>query len=192
MMVPASIVTGIGGLLYWQNATGRWESWSYAWALIVASVGVSIGFVKSELFAVVTLIVLVTTLVNTVNNDEVGPVIRFALDNPKKIGFISFQPVSFTGRDEDITPERRAAQRYTLSHLAHDVARQSGVTDPLTDWFPLSGLGPFADLVDLMHGFAERFRNETNIALDVLVGTVHSGVAMAMAMAVPIAQMMSR
>src|ERR1700752_2798467 len=30
-------------------------------------------------------IVLVTTLVNTVNNDEVGPVIRFALDNPKKI-----------------------------------------------------------------------------------------------------------
>lgn len=31
--------------------------------LIVASVGVGIGFVKSELFAVVTLIVLVTTLV---------------------------------------------------------------------------------------------------------------------------------
>src|SRR4029453_11506423 len=30
-------------------------------------------------------IVLVTTLVNTVNNDEVGPVIRFALKNPKKI-----------------------------------------------------------------------------------------------------------
>jgi two-component system sensor histidine kinase DegS len=26
-----------------------------------------------------------------------------------------------------------------------------------------------ADLVDLMHGFAERFRNETNIALDLLV-----------------------
>ena len=46
-------------------------------------------------------IVLVTTLDNTVNNDEVGPVIRFALDNPRKISFISFQPVSFTGRDED-------------------------------------------------------------------------------------------
>jgi uncharacterized radical SAM superfamily Fe-S cluster-containing enzyme len=63
-------------------------------------------------------IVLVTTLVNTVNNDEVGPVIRFALDNPRKISFISFQPVSFTGRDEDITDDRRLRQRYTLAHGA--------------------------------------------------------------------------
>src|SRR3712207_4854990 len=63
-------------------------------------------------------IVLVTTLVNNINNDQVGSVIRFALENPKKVAFISFQPVSFTGRDEEITDERRMAQRYTLSHLA--------------------------------------------------------------------------
>jgi len=44
-------------------------------------------------------IVLVTTLVNGINNDQVGSIIRFALDNPKKIAFLSFQPVSFTGRD---------------------------------------------------------------------------------------------
>ena len=49
-------------------------------------------------------IVLVTTLVNGINNDQVGSIIRFALDNPKKIAFLSFQPVSFTGRDEEITP----------------------------------------------------------------------------------------
>ena len=42
-------------------------------------------------------IVLVTTLINEVNNDQVGPIIRFAIDNPKKIAFIAFQPVSFTG-----------------------------------------------------------------------------------------------
>src|ERR1041384_7682244 len=48
-------------------------------------------------------IVLVTTLVNGINNDQVGSIIRFALDNPKKIAFLSFQPVSFTGRDEEIT-----------------------------------------------------------------------------------------
>lgn len=39
MLVPGSIVTGVGGLLYWQNATGRWDSWSYAWALIPGFVG---------------------------------------------------------------------------------------------------------------------------------------------------------
>ncbi|MGI9105163.1 MAG: radical SAM protein [Pyrinomonadaceae bacterium] len=97
-------------------------------------------------------IVLVTTLVNNINNDQVGSVIRFALDNPKKVAFISFQPVSFTGRDEEITDERRMAQRYTLSHLAHDVKTQVGITEPTRDWFPLSLMGAFADFADLVHG----------------------------------------
>lgn len=42
MAVPASIVGGIGGLLYWQNLTGRWETWSYAWSLIPGFVGVGV------------------------------------------------------------------------------------------------------------------------------------------------------
>src|SRR4028119_1215837 len=81
-------------------------------------------------------IVPVVTIVNGVNNEQVGRIIEFALDNPKKINFLSFQPVSFTGRDEEITPERRAAQRYTLSHLAHDVKKQGGTTEPPRDRFP--------------------------------------------------------
>ena len=40
MAVPACIVAGVGGLLYWQNQTGNWASWSYAWALIPGFVGV--------------------------------------------------------------------------------------------------------------------------------------------------------
>lgn len=40
MAIPAAIVGGIGGLLYWQNATGNWESWAYAWALIPGFVGI--------------------------------------------------------------------------------------------------------------------------------------------------------
>jgi hypothetical protein len=42
MAVPACIVGGIGGLLYWQNATGNWESWAYAWTLIPGFVGVGV------------------------------------------------------------------------------------------------------------------------------------------------------
>src|ERR1700739_45780 len=63
-------------------------------------------------------IVPVITIVNGINNEQVGRIIKFALDNPKTISFLSFQPVSFTGRDEAVTDERRQAQRYTLSHLA--------------------------------------------------------------------------
>ena len=97
-------------------------------------------------------IVPVVTIVNGVNNEQVGRIIEFALDNPKKINFLSFQPVSFTGRDEEITDERRAAQRYTLSHLAHDVKNQTGIGEPIRDWFPISFMGTFTDWADVVHG----------------------------------------
>jgi hypothetical protein len=42
MAVPACIVGGVGGLLYWQNLTDNFESWSYAWALIPGFVGVGV------------------------------------------------------------------------------------------------------------------------------------------------------
>ena len=97
-------------------------------------------------------IVLVTTIVNQINNEEVGPIIEFARENPGKIAFVSFQPVSFTGRDEEITDERRLKQRYTLSHLAHDVKNQLGIGEPTRDWFPISVMGSFVDAADLAHG----------------------------------------
>lgn len=51
LMIPAAIVAGIGGLLYWQNITGRWDSWAYAWALIIIFIGVGIsltGFMERK------------------------------------------------------------------------------------------------------------------------------------------------
>ena len=97
-------------------------------------------------------IVPVTTIVNGINNEQVGKIIQFALDNPRIISFLSFQPVSFTGRDEEVTDERRHAQRYTLSHLAHDVKNQTGLGEPVRDWFPISFMATFSDWADLVHG----------------------------------------
>jgi 7,8-dihydro-6-hydroxymethylpterin dimethyltransferase len=96
-------------------------------------------------------IVPVVTIVNGINNEQVGRIIKFALDNPKTISFLSFQPVSFTGRDEAVTDDRRQAQRYTLSHLAHDVKNQTTLGEPSRDWFPISFMGTFSDWADLMH-----------------------------------------
>ncbi len=106
-------------------------------------------------------IVPVVTIVNGVNNEQVGRIIQFALDNPRKINFLSFQPVSFTGRDEEVTPERRAAQRYTLSHLAHDVKNQVQIGEPIRDWFPISFMGTFTDWADLVHGPSAEWGNLT-------------------------------
>src|ERR1700723_2228697 len=88
-------------------------------------------------------IVPVTTIVNGINNEQVGRIIEFALDNPKRINFLSFQPVSFTGRDEEVSDERREAQRYTLSHLAHDVKNQTGMGVPERDSSRVSLMPPF-------------------------------------------------
>ena len=105
-----------------------------------------------NLWAAGVSIVPVVTLINGVNNEQVGHLVRFALDNPGRIAFLSFQPVSFTGRDESVTPERRAAQRYTLSHLAHDVKAQSGLGEPVRDWFPISFMNTFTGWADLVRG----------------------------------------
>jgi uncharacterized radical SAM superfamily Fe-S cluster-containing enzyme len=102
-------------------------------------------------------VILVVTIVKGLNDDQVGPIVQFAVDNADKITVVSFQPVSFTGRDEDISDELRHAQRYTLSHLAHDVAKQTGITNPYRDWFPLSALAPFGNVVDLLDGPDKEF-----------------------------------
>lgn len=38
-----AIVTTVGGLLLYQNETGHWESWAYAWALIPTDVGIAMA-----------------------------------------------------------------------------------------------------------------------------------------------------
>lgn len=49
LFIPGSIITGIGGILYYQNLTGNWGSWAYMWALIPGFVG--IGLILFGLFA---------------------------------------------------------------------------------------------------------------------------------------------
>ncbi len=100
----------------------------------------------------------VVTVVNGLNNQTVGPIVDFCMDNHEKIGGPAFQPVSFTGRDEEISDEDRHRQRYTTSHLAHELARYyDGKIDPMRDWFPLGAGVAFASLADHLHGPETQF-----------------------------------
>lgn len=40
MAVPACIVAGIGGILYYCDTTGNWGAWAYLWTLIPGFVGI--------------------------------------------------------------------------------------------------------------------------------------------------------
>ncbi len=42
LAIPGSIVTTIGLILFFQNVTDYFESWAYAWGLIVAAVGAGV------------------------------------------------------------------------------------------------------------------------------------------------------
>jgi hypothetical protein len=42
LAIPGTILSVLGGMLYGQNATGLWESWSYLWPLVPGSVGLGL------------------------------------------------------------------------------------------------------------------------------------------------------
>ena len=42
LAIPGSIITTIGLMLFYQNITDHWESWSYGWTVILMSVGLGI------------------------------------------------------------------------------------------------------------------------------------------------------
>jgi len=98
-------------------------------------------------------VTLVTTIVNTWNNQGIGSIVKFAAQNIDKVQTIAFQPVSFTGRDEDISDSDRVQQRYTLAGMTHDLKDQlDGVLQPMRDWFPLSIYSAFTSVMDMLQG----------------------------------------
>jgi LiaF transmembrane domain len=42
LAIPGSIITTIGLMLFYQNLTNHWESWSYGWTVILMAVGLGI------------------------------------------------------------------------------------------------------------------------------------------------------
>ncbi|MEQ1762082.1 MAG: radical SAM protein, partial [Pyrinomonadaceae bacterium] len=98
-------------------------------------------------------VTLVTTIVNSWNNQGIGSIVKFAAENIDKVQTIAFQPVSFTGRDEDVSDADRIAQRYTLAGMTHDLKDQlDGVLEPMRDWFPLSSYSAFTSVMDMLQG----------------------------------------
>lgn len=110
------------------------------------------GFLKEKLAAIENArrvkphplaTVLVPTVVKGVNDDEVGKIVYFALENLDVIRSVNFQPVSFTGR---IDYEERISGRYTIADLIHDLVNQ---TDFLVkeDFYPIPVAASLSELI---------------------------------------------
>jgi uncharacterized radical SAM superfamily Fe-S cluster-containing enzyme len=95
---------------------------------------------------------LQVTVTNGWNNDCVGDIIQFVADHIEKIHGVIFQPIMFSGRDEDISADERYAKRYPVSQIAYDLQAQTSFGwEPMRDWFPVSAYAAFANLCDVLH-----------------------------------------
>jgi uncharacterized radical SAM superfamily Fe-S cluster-containing enzyme len=93
-------------------------------------------------------VILVPTVVRGMNDQEIGPILKFAFGNVNLITGVSFQPVAITGR---ISREKREALRFTLPDLADAVEAQTGFAKA-DGWAPLSALIPLSRLASAIAG----------------------------------------
>ncbi|MFP4001570.1 MAG: tetraether lipid synthase Tes [Thermoplasmata archaeon] len=90
--------------------------------------------------------VLVPTIVKTINDDQVGDILDFAIKNRDVIRGVNYQPVAFTGR---ISKEERREQRYTLPDMAIDLQEQTGYLSK-EDFYPVPFVTPISKLVSVI------------------------------------------
>ncbi len=93
-------------------------------------------------------IVYVPTIAMGINDDQVGKILQFALDNIDVSSGISYQPVAFTGR---ISYEERQKMRFTLPDLVRCISEQTGIASK-DDWYPLSLCTPISKLISAVRG----------------------------------------
>ena len=87
---------------------------------------------------------LAPTIVKGVNDDQVGPILQFAIEHVDVISGIFYQPVCFTGRIEH---QQRQQQRYTLGDLAKDISDSQENCELYRDFYPLSMVKPLSTLL---------------------------------------------
>jgi len=94
-------------------------------------------------------IVFVPTIVRGLNDDQVWPILHYALENMDVVRGVNYQPVAFTGR---ISSEELAKGRYTLPDLAKDMEKQSNGMIKTTDWYPVPIVSSISELWVALYG----------------------------------------
>jgi uncharacterized radical SAM superfamily Fe-S cluster-containing enzyme len=86
-------------------------------------------------------VVLVPVLIKGVNDDQVGDIIRFAMEHHHTVRAVNFQPVAFTGR---ISKRDREKKRITIPDLMRLTEEQTKGHIQNEDWFPVPAANPFS------------------------------------------------
>lgn len=90
-------------------------------------------------------IVLVPTIIKTVNDQEITKIIKYGQKNIDIIRAINFQPVSFVGRTQK---EERKKYRITIPDCMNIIEKQTEGEIPADSWFPVPACIPISNFVE--------------------------------------------
>jgi uncharacterized radical SAM superfamily Fe-S cluster-containing enzyme len=94
-------------------------------------------------------IVLVPTIIKGINDDQIGDIIQFAVDNIDIIRGVNFQPVSFAGRTPSDEVEE---QRITIPDFEALVEKQTDSKIKVEDFYPASCVSPVSEFIEAIEG----------------------------------------
>jgi len=90
-------------------------------------------------------VVLVPTCIKSINDHELGDILRFAQTNIDTVRAISYQPVSLTGR---MSKKEREKYRITIPDCIERVEEQTDGEVTKDDWFPIPSCSPVTHFVE--------------------------------------------
>ena len=92
-----------------------------------------------------TSVVLVPTLLRTVNDDEIGLIIKFAATNMDVVRGVNIQPVSLVGM---MRRQERERYRITIPDVIKKIEEQTDGQIAREDWYPVGTVVPFARFLE--------------------------------------------
>ncbi|OQX85741.1 MAG: hypothetical protein B6D55_06995 [Candidatus Omnitrophica bacterium 4484_70.2] len=95
---------------------------------------------------------LVETVINGINDDQLGDIIKFAADNIDIVRGVNFQPVSFVGRIENLKDKEINEKRISFSEVHRKIEKQTNGQIKVKDWYPPAFVNPISDLVESLKG----------------------------------------
>ncbi len=110
-------------------------------------------------------IVLVPTVIKTINDHELGDIIRFGQRNMDTVHAVNFQPVSLTGR---LTKSEREKYRITIPDCIHRIEEHTNGEIPRESWYPVPSCVPITHFVEAL---SKRPRYELSIHFACGAGT---------------------
>jgi 7,8-dihydro-6-hydroxymethylpterin dimethyltransferase len=90
-------------------------------------------------------IVFVPTVIKSINDHELGDIIRYAQRNIDVVHGVNFQPVSLTGR---MSKKEREKYRITIPDCIERIEEQTNGEIPRDAWLPVPSCMPLTDVIE--------------------------------------------